>query len=174
MSEQQKGRGTEKDLSGIESCLAALKKIDFELAYLALLTREGIKPLSRWEKPLENKEVELLQATGLHKKSILRTVKTGREVNENIFSKSRIYIELYSERFENKPIEKSADTQRYEGFLFGYPPCCIEQYILRPYAANNLDEEDRKIFFHWACSDCKISPFLLHSYRKIFEVLQNL
>ena len=174
MSERQTGRKTENDFSGIERYLASLKKIDFELAYLALLTREGLKPLSRWEKPLENKELELLQALGLHTKSIRRTVKTGREVNETVFGKSFVYLDLYSKRFENKPIEKSADVQRYEGFLFGYPPCCIEGYIVRPYASNNLDEEDRKILFHWPCDNCKITPFLVSSYRKIFEIIQNL
>ncbi len=33
--------------------IQVLKTIDFELAYLALLTRYGIKPMSRWEKPLD-------------------------------------------------------------------------------------------------------------------------
>ncbi len=162
------------DISGIEDSLAALKQIDFELAYLALLTRKGLKPLSRWEKPLENKELELLDVMNLLTKRIARIVKTGREVHENIFSLSSAYLELYAKRFENKPVEKSPETQRFEGFLFGYPPCCIEQYILKPYAVNNLDEKDQKILFHWACNNCKITPFLLDSHKKIFDLLENL
>ncbi|MBN1975293.1 MAG: hypothetical protein JW787_16755 [Sedimentisphaerales bacterium] len=174
MSGQLPGDYKKKELSGIESSLAALKQIDFELAYLALLTREGVKPLSRWEKPLEDKEMELLGAIGLQTKRIARTVRAGRGVSESIFSRSPAYIDLYTKRFENKPIEKSVETQRFEGFLFGYPPCCIEQYILKPYAANNLAEKDQKILFHWACSGCKITPFLLDSYRKTAGLIENL
>jgi hypothetical protein len=140
----------ENKFSGIESHAAALKHIDFELAYLAILTREGIKPLSRWEKSLNDREIELLQAMDLQVKRIPRIVKTGNQVTEIIFSRFTNYIELYANRFENKPIEKDSETQRFEGFLFGYPPCCIEQYILKPYAKNNLNEKDQKILFHWA------------------------
>ena len=38
-----------------------LKQIDFELAYLVLLTCQGLKPLSRWEKPLADNELASLQ-----------------------------------------------------------------------------------------------------------------
>lgn len=171
MSEQHPG---DIKISGIEDSLSALKQIDFELAYLALLTREGLKPLSRWEKPLEDRELQLLEEIGLLTKRITRIVKTGSEVHENIFSRSPAYIDFYIKTFENKPVEKSPEIQRFEGFLFGYPPCCIEQYILKPYAANNLDEKDQKILFHWACNNCKITPILLDSYKKIFNLLENL
>ena len=74
------------DITEIKEPLAALKQIDFELAYLALLTLDGIKPLSRWEKFLEDNELQLLKEIKLLSKRITRTVKTGREVQENIFS----------------------------------------------------------------------------------------
>lgn len=171
MSEQNPG---DIKISGIENSITALKQVDFELAYLALLTREGLKPLSRWEKPLEDREFQLLEETDLLTKRITRIVKTGREAHENIFSSSPAYLELYTKRFENKPIDKSPETQRFEGFLFGYPPCCIEQYILKPYAKNNLDKQDQIILFHWACNNCKITPFLLDSYKKVFDLLENI
>ncbi len=50
--------------SEIKIYVRALKEIDFELAYLALLTCEGLKPLSRWEKPLDDNGLELLRQTG--------------------------------------------------------------------------------------------------------------
>ncbi len=161
-------------ISGIKNSLPALKQIDFELAYLALLTREGLKPLSRWEKALGDKDLKLLEEMGLYAKRIARIVRNGSEVQENIFSTSSAYLDLYAKRFENKPIEKSPETQRFEGFLFGYPPCCIERYIIKPYAANNFDEKDQKILFHWACNNCKITPFLLDLYKKLFDLLENL
>ena len=164
----------EIEISEIRNSIEALKKIDFELAYLALLTREGLKPLSRWEKQLDDKEIQFLEEMNLHTKRISRAVKTGDKVYEIIFSRSQSYIDLYAERFENKPVDKSPETQRFEGFLFGFPPCCIEYYIQKPYAKNNMDEKDRNILFHWACYECKITPFLLNSYRKISNLLEKL
>lgn len=156
----------------MNECLKALKQIDFELAYLALLTHEGIKPLSRWEKPLDEAGRDLLHEMNLLTRQIRRTVKTGKEVVETIFSRAPGYIELYEQRFANTPIDKSADTQRFEGFLFGYPACCVDAYIHRPYAPNGLPEQDQKILFHWACKDCKITPLLLPGYKKIHSRLK--
>jgi len=149
----------------------ALKEIDFELAYLALLTCEGLKPLSRWEKPLDNHGLKLLQRMGLLTKQILRTVETGKEIVETIFSRLPGYIQLYEQRFANTPINKSAQTQRFEGFLFGYPACCVDQYIRQPYAANGLPADQQEILFHWACKDCKITPVLLPAYKSVYNSL---
>jgi len=161
------------DSPELKSCLRALKKIDFELAYLALLTAEGLKPLSRWEKPLDSNALGLLEQLTLLTKQIRRTVKTGKEVTETIFSKTPACITLYERRFGDTPIDKSAQTLRFEGYLFGYPPCCIEQYIRRPYTPNNLTPEDQKILFHWACKNCKITPLLLPPYKSIHDSLNH-
>ena len=114
-----------------QRCVRALKEIDLELAYLAVLTREGLKPLSRWEKSLTDGDLELLQRTGLITKQVRRTVKTGKEIVETIFSRTPAYIQLYEQTFGNTPIDKSPQTKRFEGFLFGYPPCCVNQTICR-------------------------------------------
>ena len=149
----------------------ALKQIDFDLAYLALLTHEGIKPLSRWEKPLDGHDLEMLQQLGLLTKQIRRSVQTGKEIIETIFSRLPGYIQLYGDRFADTPIDKSPETQRLEGFLFGYPACCVDAYIRRPYAPNGLPEQDQKILFHWACKDCKITPLLLPAYKKLHDMV---
>lgn len=162
------------DSQQIKKAIAKIKKIDFELAYLALLTSKGIKPLSRWEKPLADKDLKLLQQIGLLTKQINRTVKTGKIVTETIFGKSAAYIELYENRFRNKPIDKTADTVRFEGFLFGYPPCCVDEYIRKPYKKNDLAPEKQKILFHWACKNCKITALLIPAYEKIYHSLNNL
>jgi hypothetical protein len=159
---------------GVKRRILSLKEIDFELVYLAILTCEGIKPLSRWEKPLDDRGLGLLQQLGLLTKQITRTVKTGAEVIETIFGRAPGYIQLYEQCFANTPVDKSAQTQRFEGFLFGYPPCCIEQYIRQPYAPNNLPPEDQKILFHWACKDCKITPILLPAYKRVHNLLEKL
>jgi len=156
------------------STLRALKEIDFELVYLALLTYEGLKPLSRWEKALDQNGIELLRGMGLVTKQVRRKVKTGDEVIETIFSRSPAYIDLYERRFANAPVDKSAETQRIEGYLFGYPPCCVEQYIIKPYAPNNRAEHQQKILFHWACNNCPVTPSLLQAYEKVHDWLDSL
>jgi hypothetical protein len=161
------------DSADVESCIRPVKEIDFELAYLALLTCEGLKPLSRWEKPLDEEQLALLQQLGLLTKRIRRTVKTGKEVVETVFSRLPAYIELYERRFADTPVDKSAETQRFEGFLFGYPACCVEQYIRKPYAPNNIPPEEQKMLFHWACEDCKITPVLLPAYKRLHYLLDN-
>jgi hypothetical protein len=161
------------DSPEFQRSLRALKEIDFELAYLAVLTREGLKPLSRWEKTLTDGDLELLQRTGLIIKQVRRTVKAGKEVVETIFSRTPAYIQLYEQTFANTPIDKSAQTQQFEGFLFGYPPCCVNQYIRKPYAPNNLPDQEQKILFHWACRDCKVTPALLPAYKSIHDLLER-
>lgn len=158
----------------VKKAIAKLKAADFEFAYLALLTANGVKPLSRWEKSLAGKDLKALQQTGLITKQIKRTVKTGKIITETIFSKLENYIELYEKRFDGRPIDKSAQTTRFEGFLFGYPPCCVDQYILKPYAKNDLPAEKQKILFHWACKNCKITPVLLPIYENIYKSLDNI
>ena len=161
------------DSAEVRSCIRTLREIDFELAYLALLTCEGLKPLSRWEKPLDDQQLRLLQQLGLLTKQIRRTVKTGKQVIETVFSRLPAYIQLYDQRFANTPIDKSAETQRFEGFLFGYPACCTDQYIRKPYAPNNIPPEEQKMLFHWACKDCKITPVLLPAYKRLHDFLNN-
>lgn len=171
MSEQRCSSYLRPDSSEFQGCLRALRQIDFELAYLALLTREGLKPLSRWEKPLDDNGLGLLREIGLLTSRVRRRVKTSKAVVETIFSRTPATIQLYERSFGETPIDKSARTQRIEGFLFGYPACCIEQYIRKPYAPNNLMDRDQKILFHWACRDCKVTPVLLAAYRSIYAWL---
>ncbi|UCF43809.1 MAG: hypothetical protein JSV99_02460 [Planctomycetota bacterium] len=161
------------DSKEIKTTVRELKAIDSELAYLALLTCEGVKPLSRWEKPLDSQGLGLLQRLGLLMKQIRRTVKTGRVVTETVFGLSPAYIQLYERRFNDTPIDKSPPTQRFEGFLFGFPPCCVDEYIRHPYTKNNLPPEQQKILFHWACKDCKITPALLPQYVCIHEYVEK-
>jgi hypothetical protein len=159
--------------SKVRKCTRSLKEIDLELAYLALLTCEGLKPLSRWEKPLDDDGLELLHQMGLLTKQIRRTVKTGKVVSETIFSISPGYIQLYEKQFAGKPIDKSVATVRFEGFLFGFPPCCVDEYIRHPYVKNALPPQQQKILFHWMCKGCRITPTLLPGYRRIHEYLEK-
>ncbi len=156
-----------------KNCLNKLKEIDFELAYLVLLTREGLKPLSRWEKPLNQNGVNLLKQMGLTASQISRKVQNGNVIVETVFSRTTGFARLYEKQFQNTFIDKSSQTQRIEGFLFGFPACCVNTFIEHPYAPNELLPEQQKILFHWACNHCRITPLLLPAYQDIYRFLEN-
>ena len=152
--------------------LNALIAVDEQLAHLVLLTERGIKPLSRWEKPLSADILSIVNGPfDLLTAEATRTTANGNEVREHLFSRSQSYLDLYIEAFDRQPISRCANTQRIEGFLFGYPPCCVEQFIRRPYAPNRLDEVDQRILFHWACKDCRMTRLLLPLYRTVHELV---
>lgn len=168
----QEGRQVQLDAVAL-TALRHLKAIDFELAYLALLTREGLKPLSRWEKPLDQSALHALHNVGLLARAVHRRVRSGKGFTETIFGKTPACGELYARHFEDLPVDKSAETVRVEGFLFGYPPCCVTQYIRHPYAPNEFPTHKREILFHWSCKGCIITPLLVPLYEKLHQfVLQ--
>ncbi|MHC4326457.1 MAG: hypothetical protein ACYSUX_19490 [Planctomycetota bacterium] len=173
MSNQCRKGDLHSDSPELKRSPGALKETDFELAYLAALTCTGLKPLSRWEKPLADGDLELLQRTGLLTSQVRRTVKSGKEIVETIFSRAPVYIRLYEQAFGNTPIDKTARTQLFEGFLFGYPSCCVNHYIHKPYAPNNLTDQEQKILFHWACRGCEVTPALLPAYKSVHDSIDH-
>jgi hypothetical protein len=158
----------------VRKAVAALKEIDEQLAYLAVLTAVGSKPLSRWEKPLADEQNAFLGELDLPYSPVPRTLLSGKIVTETVFGRSPSYVQMYQARFANTPIDKSPTAQRCEGFLFGFPPCCVEAYIQEPYQKNDLDPEEQKILFHWACKGCLLTPLLLPEYRKIYQFVAAL
>jgi hypothetical protein len=146
-----------------------VRKLEFELAYLSLLTREGLKPLSRWEKAFDRSAEEQLQALGLKTRVVERSVQSGQRVRELLFSSSDECLSLYASRFDRTAIQRNREDQRIEGLLFGYPRCCVESYLDHGYARNSLRRRDQRILFHWACPRCAITPLLLPEYRRVFR-----
>ena len=162
------------DAPQTKSIVKALKEIDPQLAFLALLTCQGIKPLSRWAKPADDQILKLLPQLELLTGVVLRSVKIGKIITETIFSRTPGYIQLYQSRWDHAPIDKSPPVQRFEGFLFGFPPCCVDEFIRHPYRPNRIDPQDQKILFHWACNNCQITPLLLPAYRRLNAYLADL
>ena len=158
----------------VKNLLLRLKTHDFQLAFLALLTLEEVKPLSRWEKPLPDGMPEALKELGLSIRRVRRTTSSGREIFETLFSMDTARPEEYAARFDGCAVDKNPDTQRLEGRLFGYPSCCVEAFIERPYTDNGLVREDQAILFHWACPGCKATPYLLVRYRALHALLEAL
>jgi hypothetical protein len=151
-----------------------LRNIEFDLLYLGLLTREQVKPLSRWEGEFRRTEIKALKSLGLKTKTVERYLASGRIFQELIFGEDAEMIRAYANAFAKKPIDHSRHTALLEGRLFGYPGCCVDSFVTHGYVPNGLDEEDQKILFHWACSDCKVTPVLLPRYRNIYEETQRL
>ncbi|RQW02504.1 MAG: hypothetical protein EH225_08370, partial [Calditrichaeota bacterium] len=142
---------------------------EFELFYLAELTRRRLKPLSRWEKPLNNSQKKWLQQQDLHVETIPRLTLNKTRIYETVFSSSSRYTDLYLRKFRGSFLDKSAASQRFEGILFGYPPCCVEQFIEKPYTRNRFKKENQEILFHWACPDCRITRELIQYYRPVYK-----
>ena len=151
-----------------------MKQHDFQLAYLVLLTLKGIKPLSRWEKPLEREYVDIIEEIGLFHRLVSRKVRDGSTVGELVFGRSEELLHCYREEFADTQIYKSAVARRKEGSFFGYPECCIEHFIEKPYDRNHLPPEDQEILFHWACPRCELTAKLLPRYREIHQWLVDL
>jgi len=158
----------------VTHCLAVLKLHDFQLAFLALLNLAGLKPASRWEKPLTKELRGELEALGLAVRVVKRVVLSGRELEETLFAGDAERLAIYAARFEGRVVDKSAATQRFEGDFFGYPLCCVEAFIRQPYIENGLARDDQAILFHWACPGCRATEKLLGEYRELHDALMEI
>jgi hypothetical protein len=141
---------------------------DEEFHYLALLTAEGIKPLSRWERGLDNDQLYSLKRLGLQVSTLARSTEWGRVVTHTIFSRQQSKLEQHHAVFNGTPISRDASVVWKEGLDFGYPPCCVEAYIEKGYQSNGLTPQDQAILFHWACPDCDQTGYLLAEYWRIY------
>lgn len=156
--------------AGSSSNTEVLKHLEFELAYLSLLTAEGIKPLSRWEKPFDSATQGSLGKFGLKTCVVDRTIQAGRTVRELLLSNSDESLEAYAQRFAGLPITHDQEAVRMEGRLFGYPACCVESFAAHGYLKNSLHRRDQRILFHWACPECAVTPQLVPDYRRIYRM----
>jgi hypothetical protein len=146
-----------------------MRGMEFELAYLALLTQRGLKPLSRWEGPWDAPAREMLRALGLRTRVVRRATRHGGEVSELLFSPSERCLDLYARHFADRPLRRTREDVRRTGRLFGYPSCCVEHFARRGYAPNALAPEEQRLLFHWACPRCALTPLLLPHYRRAHE-----
>ena len=142
---------------------------DFEFYYLVELTRQKIKPLSRYEKPLSRKTLHWLKKQGFYTESVRRRLLSRRVISETIFSRSGRYVDLYRRKFDLVPLSNDAVQKKLEGFFFGYPSCCVDQFVRKPYNRNSLSKSEQALLFHWACQDCRITPALLSGYQTVFR-----
>lgn len=149
--------------------MKTFKKLGFELSYLALLTKEGVKSLSRWEGSINHKKIKALQNLGLRTNVVERKLLNGGTTGELIFSKSTNYLDFYTNHFDKTPIRKDYETTVMEGFLFGYPGCCVKNFAENGYIKNDYTGNSQEILFHWVCPNCRITPSLLPYYEKVHK-----
>jgi len=150
------------------------KRLGFDLSYLTLLTKRDIKPLSRWEGGISHKKVSALQYLGLKTGVVERKLLNGSTTDELIFSKSSNYLDFYTNRFDKKPIKKDYETKITEGFLFGYPGCCVRNFAENGYTENEYAGNGQEILFHWVCPDCRITPSLLPYYERVHNECRDI
>lgn len=146
----------------------------FELALLAVLVVEGWKPLARWEHPLPPERHDDLAALGLSTRRIRRHTPAGALVHETVLSRHVGLLELYAEAFDGTSLRIDTAQARLEGWLFGFPPCCVMAYVEHGYAPNTLPPGEQAELFHWACPGCAITPRILPHHRDIVRRLRAL
>jgi len=151
--------------------LSVLKSHDFQLAFLALLILEGVKPAGRWEKTLAPGLRGELKSLGLAVGVVKRFAQSGLELEETLFARVPERLQVYAARFDRRVIDKSAATRRFEGDFFGYPSCCVEAFIQQPYAKNGLARKHQAILFHWACPGCRATTELFEDYKRLHRAL---
>ncbi len=153
---------------------SSLTRLDFELAYLVLLTRYGLKPLSRWEGALDRRQQRIIRHCGLTLSEVERRTRLGSKRMEIVFAASPRHVAFYRDRFGGTRLRLTPDVIRTEGHLFGYPSCCVEAFTRAPYTANHLSRADQGLLFHWACRDCRTTPGLLREYRWVHAECRRL
>ncbi|HEX37731.1 MAG TPA: hypothetical protein ENG70_02590 [Candidatus Cloacimonetes bacterium] len=146
----------------------------FQLLYLALLTSGKVKPLSRWEKGLDHQKKKMLQRFDLSIEPVTRICANGKKLHEFVFSKSARYSGSYREHFNNRILQNTQEDKRIEGFFFGYPSCCVENFIHHGYSYNPYIGKEQNLFFHWICPNCRITPSLVPLYTSIFQEAYDL
>ncbi|MEA3475241.1 MAG: T9SS type A sorting domain-containing protein [Candidatus Cloacimonadota bacterium] len=152
----------------------SLTKLDFQLAYLAMLTKKQIKPLSRWEKRTSSKEVRILKKHDLKVETVQRKLLNGKHTSETIFSTKSRYIDIYLKNFDNQPVAIQQSDREKEGFLFGYPSCCVKNFVENGYTKNPYIGKEQEILFHWVCPHCRITPSLIPYYQKVHNECKQL
>jgi hypothetical protein len=154
--------------------MKTFKKLGLDIGYLALLTKKNVKPLSRWESKFSRGQVKALHHLGLKTNTVERKLLNGGSITELIFSTSSHYLDFYTRRFHQTPLKKDQQTVKTEGFLFGYPHCCVKNFAQNGYAENQFVGHDQEILFHWACPGCRATPDLLPYYRKTHRECREL
>ena len=149
--------------------MKTFKRLGFELSYLALLTKDNVKPLSRWEDGISYRKIKALQKLGLKTRVIKRKLLNHSSTHELIFSKSSRYLDFYANRFDKTFIKKDYKTVISEGFLFGYPGCCVKNFAENGYTKNDYTGNSQEILFHWVCPNCRITPSILPYYEKVHK-----
>jgi hypothetical protein len=146
-----------------------------DLKYLAQLTLERIKPLSRLEWDIGEEQVRALTDRGLHVQRVCREALNGNKITHVVFSRDTGTLQEYVGCFDNKSLLKTPDAIRQEGRFFGYPECCVESFIVTEggQPPNKLAPEDQAILYHWACPDCQETPKLVPSYRRVWRQINS-
>ncbi len=141
--------------------------------YLLKLVELGLKPLGQWAGPLTEKQQAMLAGSGLARGVLRRLPPEGGEIVVTIFSRDAALVRQHVNAFDGASLISSPERLRLEGAHFGYPSCCVENFIMHGQKPNGLPPEVQGLLFHWACPDCVPSRQLAESYRVVYDSLRN-
>src|SRR3989338_9904850 len=142
-----------------------------DLDFLAGLTTEGVKPLSRVEWDLGLEELQTLRALGLRYRKVHRVALDGTVVTHVVFSRDASLVDCYHNQFEGTTLVKTPEVIRSEGEFFGFPSCCVESFIAtgESHVPNELSPQDQSLLYHLACPGCRLTPDLVPRYRALWS-----
>jgi hypothetical protein len=152
--------------------MAATIVVAINALYIALVAFGGWKPLARWERGLPAARHDDLAALGLVSRSIQRRTAAGTVVHETVLARGSGPLALYAEAFDDTSLRIDAAQGRLEGWLLGFPSCCVAAYVEHGYLANALAPAEQAELFHWACPGCTITPRLLPHLRDVTRRLR--
>ncbi|MBR9689524.1 MAG: hypothetical protein GOV01_01330 [Candidatus Altiarchaeota archaeon] len=142
--------------------LEKLAKFDKKLAMLALVTAEGIKPVSKIDSFDGPEEIvqHLLEDMGL----CVEIKKQGCR-SDILFGKASS-IRKYHEANELRGKERVYAL----GIAFGYPDCCSKYFS--EFLLGEKDEKPEKLspLEHFSCPNCKVSPSLRKKYQETMDL----
>jgi hypothetical protein len=149
--------------------------LEADALYLGLLTARGVKPLSRLEYPVPPDVLRILEGLGLALGVVRRVARNGAYCTHHVMSTNPSLIRRYLAEFDGVLLSRRVPSiVRAEARYFGYPSCCAEAFISKPYAPNSLPWADQRLLFHHACPACAETPGLVPLYHAAHTEAQAL
>ncbi|MBR9680775.1 MAG: hypothetical protein GOU98_03035 [Candidatus Altiarchaeota archaeon] len=146
------------------SDLEKLAKLDIKMAVLALLTAEGVKPMSRvdsFEGP------EKVVSKIIEKLGLTVEIKTEGCKSEILFGSGR-GLAKYKDALKLKGGEKVYEM----GLAFGYPKCCSKYFSEFLTGLKNEKPDKLKPLEHFSCPNCRLSPSLQKKYQEAYDLFE--
>ena len=141
-------------------------RLEADAIYLGVLTARRIKPLSRLEYPVPPDVLLVLERLSLTLAAVTRITWNGALCIHRVMGTNPAIVRWYVAEFDGTILcRRVPSVVRAEARYFGYPSCCAEAFISKPYAHNHLRWDEQGLLFHHACPTCEETLGLVPLYR---------